>query len=106
MNTPKPTAEEALKALDALERLARQDECCWASVAQNAGIARRYIESTRQPEPARRLSPDVPEGWKLVPINPTEHMRQKGKTEFSEWGLRQAEAAYRAMLAAAPEPSK
>lgn len=46
----------------------------------------------------------VPEGWKLVPIEPTPEMIRQGRPENSIHGLALAEATYHAMLAAAPVP--
>lgn len=57
----------------------------------------------------RALSePAVPEGWKLVPIEPDEKMCKCGDSNWSMFVAGNARAAarklYRAMLAAAPEP--
>lgn len=48
----------------------------------------------------------IPAVWQLVPKEPTPEMIDKGRTELTQWGRLQAEACYRAMLAAAPEPPK
>ena len=66
-------------------------------------------------------SPEIPKGWKLVPVEPTEEMHDAGKnahyeaetrtsdadawslTGFAHRGVR-ASYVYRAMLAAAPQP--
>jgi len=45
--------------------------------------------------------------WRLVPVEPTEDMKTAGAPligQYREAGKRYAEAAYRAMLAAAPTP--
>lgn len=98
MNTPKPTAEDALRALDHVHNgVLIADEKRHASVA----LVRAYIESTRQPEPAGRLSPVVPEGWKLVPVEPTAAMLHAIQRNIGA-----EPSAYTAMLAAAPEPPK
>lgn len=44
-------------------------------------------------------SPEIPDGWKLVPAEPTEEML---RAAYRESGVYSAKA-YRAMLAAAPE---
>lgn len=44
----------------------------------------------------REAAPRVPEGWKLVPVEPTEEMKQAG------WYAEGPENAYKDMLAAAP----
>lgn len=66
-------------------------------------------------------SPEIPEGWRLVPVEPTEEMRDAGKDAHYEaetrtsdsdaWSLTgfahrvvRASYIYRAMLAAAPQP--
>lgn len=57
----------------------------------------------------------VPDGWKLVPIDPTKKMEQAGGHANSEWLNNDAPlnevryampiwSVYRAMLDAAPEP--
>ena len=74
----------------------------------------------RQDHPEQRLDM-VPAGWKLVPVEPTEEMRDAGKDAHYEaetrtsdsdaWSLTgfahravRASYIYRAMLAAAPQP--
>jgi hypothetical protein len=47
--------------------------------------------------------PTAPEGWKLVPVEPTKEMIDRGRTDNTMQGRAFAEACYRAMLAAAPE---
>lgn len=47
-------------------------------------------------------APAVPEGWKLVPVEPTEEMLRAAFREASVY----SPAAYRAMLGAAPESGK
>jgi len=74
----------------------------------NAVIA--YIDSAVeggkkvQPTPSPLTRPAVPEGWKLVPVEPPDSMAKAG-AQYAECGL-QANAVfgYRAMLAAAPQP--
>jgi hypothetical protein len=46
----------------------------------------------------------VPEGYKLVPVEPTHYMRQQGEAALFN-GNGSLLAAYRAMLSAAPVPS-
>ena len=52
-----------------------------------------------QPQPA------VPEGWKLVPIEPTHEMTEQGAQE-ADWYAHNAYDCYKAMLDAAPQPPK
>lgn len=54
-----------------------------------------------RPAPAVSLTEMVPEGWKLVPVEPTEEMIAAGD-QFMD-GLSRLGDAYEAMLAAAPE---
>lgn len=53
------------------------------------------------PSPLTR--PAVPEGWKLVPVEPTEDMIEAAESDRAYYGSRFGNA-YRAMLAAAPQP--
>lgn len=55
----------------------------------------------------------APDGWKLVPVNPTDAMQDEGaqaanaehgRHNCSSIGYGHSEAVYRAMIAAAPEP--
>ena len=47
----------------------------------------------------------VPEGWKLVPVEPTEAMLHAGNSAIENWGVdANGSSTYRAMLAAAPQP--
>lgn len=63
------------------------------------GIVGTYgVEGYIQAQPA----PSVPEGWKLVPIEPTQEMSEAGVYAGSIY-YDVAEATYEAMLAAAPE---
>ncbi len=57
------------------------------------------IELFTRPAPAADL---VPEGWKLVPVEPTKQMLEASYREASVY----SPTAYRAMLAAAPTPNE
>lgn len=46
----------------------------------------------------------IPEGWKLVPIEPTIEMEEAGAKGSGEDSTDCALGAWKAMLAAAPEP--
>ncbi|MFO7074184.1 hypothetical protein P3E18_28520, partial [Pseudomonas aeruginosa] len=46
----------------------------------------------------------VPEGWKLVPIEPTQAQLSAGQTAWLADPMRRSTTLYRAMLAAAPQP--
>lgn len=47
---------------------------------------------------------NVPEGWKLVPIEPTKEMDKAAYFAEKTRGVRSYSDLYRAMLAASPEP--
>ena len=52
-------------------------------------------------EAVRAKYPEIPEGWRLVPAEPTIEMVQAATHSAVGFGTR---AAYQAMLAAAPKP--
>jgi hypothetical protein len=65
--------------------------------------AKGFAELQRQRE---RQAVAVPDGWKLVPIEPTQAMCQAGQNKASEWPkfpLR-INPIYQAMLTSAPSP--
>lgn len=55
-----------------------------------------------RPAPAADLADLVPDGWKLVPVEPTKQMLEASYREASVY----SPTAYRAMLAAAPTPNE
>ena len=66
----------------------------WNRRAESGTFDKPFVFQTR---------PTVPEGWKLVPIEPTVEIVQAAQDYFvshDEWGF---SGMYRAMLAAAPE---
>ncbi|MGL6415581.1 hypothetical protein ACSZMN_16755 [Aeromonas veronii] len=52
------------------------------------------------------ISVSVPEGWKLVPVEPTNQMFEAGNSTYwaTSTNLGAIIATYKAMLAAAPKP--
>ena len=54
---------------------------------------------------AAGLAARVPEGWKMVPVEPTEAMLIVDIETDSFIGIDDASKLYKAMLAAAPEPT-
>ena len=74
-----------------------------------------YLPSQQHPQPVSQsvrsetAKPDtakVPEGWKLVPVEPTDAMVAGGYRAYaSRLSYDMARTTYRAMLAAAPSPS-
>ncbi|EPJ1404030.1 hypothetical protein ACTEZV_004115 [Yersinia enterocolitica] len=75
------------------------DDCDKGFYEQYDPTRRRIVYTTPQLN-----SPEIPEGWKLVPIEPTRQMMSQG--HFSMGGTDRGKfmRIYQAMLAAAPEP--
>lgn len=48
----------------------------------------------------------VPEGWQLVPVEPTPEMFGAGFVAYEKAEIRKGHARWKAMLAAAPKPEK
>lgn len=55
---------------------------------------------------AAPIPPAVPEGWKLVPIEPTQEMIKAAMEEYTKDEWRRCESCYADMLAAAPTPKE
>lgn len=68
-------------------------------------LIEKSIDSIREAldQPDAGIPATVPEGWKLVPVDPTREML---RSAFPASGPVTANAVYRAMLAAAPQPPK
>ena len=84
------------KFLGGMERQFALDawQAAWNRRAESGTFDKPFVFQTR---------PTVPEGWKLVPIEPTVEIVQAAQDYFvshDEWGF---SGMYRAMLAAAPE---
>ncbi len=78
------------------------NETDWAMSLREKGFEVRplvYADTTPPAQPA------VPEGWKLVPVEPTECMQEAGMSEIPTENCHPYDAGmvYKAMLAAAPE---
>ncbi|HDY5303198.1 TPA: hypothetical protein RQ696_002139 [Pseudomonas aeruginosa] len=54
--------------------------------------------------PVVQAQHSVPEGWKLVPVEPTQAQLSAGQTAWLADPMRRSTTLYRAMLAAAPQP--
>ncbi|EOZ3195343.1 hypothetical protein ACQL2C_003775, partial [Yersinia enterocolitica] len=50
-------------------------------------------------------SPEIPDGWKLVPIIPYPSQWAAGQRAHNNAGINKADAVYTAMVAAAPDAS-
>ncbi|HHH1264218.1 TPA: hypothetical protein ACPZRR_004453 [Yersinia enterocolitica] len=72
------------------------DDCDKGFYVQYDPTRRRIVYTTPQLN-----SPEIPDGWKLVPIEPTQNMVD---AHISGMQLAGFSRAYRDMLAAAPEP--
>ena len=70
-------------------------------------LIEKSIDSIRDALEQPDAGPQVtaPEGWKLVPVEPTDEMVEAGDHEIEKWGVdASSSGAFRAMLAAAPQP--
>ena len=70
-------------------------------------LIEKSIDSIRDAleQPDARPPVMAPEGWKLVPVEPTDEMVEAGDHEIEKWGVdASSSGAFRAMLAAAPQP--
>lgn len=100
---PRPTDAEVEAVAKALSVASYGSPAYWGSTVNHAYAAIAAIDQSRRQHRAA-----VPEGWKLVPVKPTEEMEVAGsaaETVHVEC-VAYADAAiiYRAMLAAAPPP--
>lgn len=104
-----PAIEPDYKVIKGILPTANPDEyaCCIAADMWNACRA-AMLQGVEQPQNARQNipenipdgnSPVIPEGYALVPIEPTEEMLQASYRESSVY----SPPAYRAMIAAAPQ---
>ncbi len=57
-----------------------------------------YVELERFQEAVGGNSPVVPDGWVIVPVEPTHEMLEAGDEQFGTYDV------YRRMIAAAPQP--
>ncbi|HBP6463924.1 TPA: hypothetical protein L6A01_27295 [Pseudomonas aeruginosa] len=55
-------------------------------------------------QPPAQAQHSVPEGWMLVPVEPTQAQLSAGQTAWLADPMRRSTTLYRAMLAAAPQP--
>ena len=70
-------------------------------------LIEKSIDSIRDALEQPYAGPPVtsPEVWKLVPVEPTDEMVEAGDREIEKWGVdASSSGAFRAMLAAAPQP--
>ncbi|WP_179216060.1 hypothetical protein [Pseudomonas aeruginosa] len=101
----------------ALARVAELDKQCRDDVAralgllpsQERGFAWSYLLASikscvKASEDAAQAQHSVPEGWMLVPVEPTQAQLSAGQTAWLADPMRRSTTLYRAMLAAAPQP--
>ena len=74
-------------------------QIAWRIAFSTVNRLKLYLATGAQAHPA----PSVPEGWKLVPIEPTPTMITAALESSHAINAHRAEHCYRAMLAAAPE---
>ena len=92
----------------------RDDEMDAALKANIQDMREQVLDRlTALPLPSPVAARAVPEGWKLVPVEPTRRMQGEGAFHViigdgaaTEMDLKQAACVYRAMLSAAPSPPK
>lgn len=110
-NAALATANERIMELEAeREAMAKQEPVAWRRVARITDMSTGVFETQDVELRTERLEPlfahpaPIPDGFALVPKDPTQEMLVRGKTEHSQWGMMQAEAVWRAMIDAARKP--
>ena len=119
---PPSVVEQALHAIKYSSACVSKQLTTQTKHAYALGLLAEANETLRAAlEQPQVNSPEIPEGWKLVPVEPTDEMREAGKDAHYEaetrtsdadaWSLTgfahrvvRASYIYRAMLAAAPQP--
>ena len=91
---PAPSVPDGVA--EALQRLIENGAVLGPASSEDALLVARYRQRLLA------CAPSVPEGWKLVPIEPTEEMREVGVFAGGAY-YDVVEAVYEAMLTAAPE---
>ncbi|NEG58016.1 hypothetical protein [Pantoea agglomerans] len=87
-------------------------ESVWIDVASREEAEANVLHGYRwrmvydAPAPAADLAELVPDGWKLVPGEPTKEMRLASRRYVAKTKVTTGPGFYRAMLAAAPTPSE
>jgi hypothetical protein len=96
-----PTAEMLASELRHLaERYRKADLFCLSGRWQDLCAAIDRLAALARSEP--RAREPIPEGWKLVPLEPTDAMKHAANVKYRDDRQATAAALYRAMLAAAP----
>jgi hypothetical protein len=90
--------DEAFKMWLDASGVAYREDVAWAAWKAAKESIRKELEAAKQ---------KVPDGWQLVPVNPTGKMCDSGVMEegvLNPWGT--AIRIYTAMLVAAPQPPR
>ncbi|HDT6027565.1 TPA: hypothetical protein QHD00_002230 [Enterobacter cloacae subsp. cloacae] len=87
-----PTGDETSFTFDAVEA---------RDFIDGGWSCQEYVELERFQEAVSGNSPVIPDGWVVVPVEPTEEMNKAGWTAMNEHDA--INPTYRAMLAAAPQ---
>lgn len=90
-------AARAIALADSIEYIKATSDASELGHASDSGWA-DWMPHARS---ALSAGPREPEGWRLVPVEPTEEMIAAVEN-YSEWASRGPEDVYPAMLAAAP----
>lgn len=75
------------------------DQMIWK--LERDGMTPKQLSLMRELRELRRNSPVIPDGWQLVPKEPTAEMNKAGWAAINEHD--EINPTYRAMLAAAPQ---
>ena len=109
------TAEKERDALRAkIEGMERQAPVAWCATDETGTVVEalgmnqsRRFDTALYLAPGAQPAPSVPEGWKLVPLEPTYEMLEAGEgalvPTYTDTPVSVPFDVYRAMLAAAPE---
>jgi len=107
-------ARGLLDVIDALrtkiEQMEKQEPVAWCATDETGTVIEalgmnqsRRFDTALYLAPGAQPAPSVPEGWKLVPIEPTPTMITAALESSHAINAHRAEHCYRAMLAATPE---
>ncbi|WP_255475156.1 DUF551 domain-containing protein [Pseudocitrobacter sp. 73] len=89
-----PTGSETSFTFDAFEA---------SSFAKSGWAVQEYVELERYQEAVAGNSPAIPDGWQLVPVEPTKEMIDAGWLHFIGTKNPSYKGTYKVMLAAAPQ---
>lgn len=90
------------------DNLSRWDFTLWPDEECNDGREWAPVYTSAPPKPD--AAPSVPDGWQLVPVEPTQRMLEAAFLRIESEGISTTPwlraSIYRAMLAAAPKPGE